>query len=74
MSESFTNNQPKNQYDVNGKRSGYWEEEFYMWNNSTEIKFSRFSKGNYVNNIRRGYWESFIESDNKNKKELIYYL
>ena len=41
----------KNKYNTEGKKEGYWEE---YWGGG-----KIYSKGNYINDIKVGYWEYY---------------
>ena len=50
-----------NQYDMDGRKQGYWED-YYV--GSDDI----FSKGNYKNGDRDGYWEWYYDNGKLNSK------
>jgi len=55
----FMDSSLRNEYDINGKRHGYWE--YYNLNGSL------VSKGLYINDKKHGVWENYFNNGEGNK-------
>lgn len=61
----------KNKFDENNRMHGYWEHQYWIYDNSIEPENIIELKGYYKHGKYFGYWERF-HSDEKTTE--IYYL